>query len=249
SSSFNSSYSGSSSSSTKTGSGTTGTSSCRFGSTMELEDVIEVEDTVESEDETVPASVYEVGESSTTPFLREDSDGDLCLKKDRMRLSMFRLKMRRVHHLSRKDLLNHASKVYTFDSRCCRRMIKESIDAAIAAERARHVNARDDARGYGPVRGQDVAPVVRNECAKGKKVKFTAATLQGPVLTWWNSKTATIESAKIKGYIRGLSDKIKGEVTSSRPASLNEAVRMAYKLMEQKSQAKDERVLKGKKQK
>ncbi|GJT21813.1 reverse transcriptase domain-containing protein [Tanacetum coccineum] len=35
----------------------------------------EVEDTVESEDETVPASVYEVGDSSTTPFLREDSDG------------------------------------------------------------------------------------------------------------------------------------------------------------------------------
>ncbi|GJV44143.1 hypothetical protein Tco_1428679 [Tanacetum coccineum] len=33
------------------------------------EDVIEVEDTVESEDETVPASVHEVGESSTAPFL------------------------------------------------------------------------------------------------------------------------------------------------------------------------------------
>ncbi|GKF30101.1 hypothetical protein Tco_0096443, partial [Tanacetum coccineum] len=35
----------------------------------------EVEDTVESEDKNVPASVYEVGESSTAPFLREDSDG------------------------------------------------------------------------------------------------------------------------------------------------------------------------------
>ncbi|GJS13808.1 hypothetical protein Tco_0408280, partial [Tanacetum coccineum] len=30
---------------------------------------------VESDDETFPASVHEVGESSTTPFLREDSDG------------------------------------------------------------------------------------------------------------------------------------------------------------------------------
>ncbi|GJY38351.1 hypothetical protein Tco_0424715 [Tanacetum coccineum] len=29
----------------------------------------------ECEDETVPASIYEVGESSTAPFLREDSDG------------------------------------------------------------------------------------------------------------------------------------------------------------------------------
>ncbi|GKC40795.1 hypothetical protein Tco_1053179 [Tanacetum coccineum] len=39
------------------------------------EDVIEVENTIESEDETVPASAHEVGESSTAPFLREDSDG------------------------------------------------------------------------------------------------------------------------------------------------------------------------------
>ncbi|GJQ89144.1 reverse transcriptase domain-containing protein [Tanacetum coccineum] len=40
-----------------------------------------------------------------------------------------------------------------------------------------------------------------------------------------------------------------GEVTSSKPADLNEAVRMTHKLMEQKSQAKDERILEGKKQK
>ncbi|GJX13624.1 hypothetical protein Tco_0205382 [Tanacetum coccineum] len=39
------------------------------------ENVNKVEDTVESEDETVPASVHEVGESSTAPFLQEDSDG------------------------------------------------------------------------------------------------------------------------------------------------------------------------------
>ncbi|GJY96060.1 hypothetical protein Tco_0512421 [Tanacetum coccineum] len=44
-------------------------------SESEPEDVIEVENTIEHEDETVPASVHEVGESSTAPFLREDSDG------------------------------------------------------------------------------------------------------------------------------------------------------------------------------
>ncbi|GKA04052.1 hypothetical protein Tco_0676833 [Tanacetum coccineum] len=41
----------------------------------EPEDVIEVKDTVDPEDETVPASVHEVGESSTASFHREDSDG------------------------------------------------------------------------------------------------------------------------------------------------------------------------------
>ncbi|GJR55770.1 hypothetical protein Tco_1406291 [Tanacetum coccineum] len=46
-------------------------------SESEPEDVIEVEDTVEPKDETIPASVHEVGESSTVPFLQEDSDGML----------------------------------------------------------------------------------------------------------------------------------------------------------------------------
>ncbi|GKB57276.1 hypothetical protein Tco_0913462 [Tanacetum coccineum] len=44
-------------------------------SESEPEDMIEVEHTVESKDETIPASVHEIGESSTAPFLREDSDG------------------------------------------------------------------------------------------------------------------------------------------------------------------------------
>ncbi|GJS68397.1 retrovirus-related pol polyprotein from transposon TNT 1-94, partial [Tanacetum coccineum] len=44
-------------------------------SDSEPEDVIVVEDMVEPEDETVPTSVYEVGESSTASFHREDSDG------------------------------------------------------------------------------------------------------------------------------------------------------------------------------
>nr|GEY98011.1 putative reverse transcriptase domain-containing protein [Tanacetum cinerariifolium] len=44
-------------------------------SESEPKDVIEVEDPIESEDKTVPASVHEVGESSTSPFFREYSDG------------------------------------------------------------------------------------------------------------------------------------------------------------------------------
>ncbi|GJS57108.1 hypothetical protein Tco_0651892 [Tanacetum coccineum] len=197
-----------------------------------------------------------------------------------------------------------------------RQMIKESVDAAITAEQARHVNAGNDARGSRPVRCQDAAPAVRectcagfmkcnptsfhgtegaielqrwfektksvfriSECAEEKKVKFAAATLQGPALTWWNAKVATMgletvkeynivaytqrfnelalicprmvepERVKVDAYIRGLTDNIKGEVTSSKPANLNEAVRMSHKLMEQKSQAIDERILEGKKRK
>ncbi|GKG13989.1 hypothetical protein Tco_0350949 [Tanacetum coccineum] len=31
-----------------------------------------------------------------------------------------------------------------------------------------------------------------SECAEGKNVRFAAATLEGPTLTWWNSKIATL---------------------------------------------------------
>ncbi|GKA11290.1 hypothetical protein Tco_0690723, partial [Tanacetum coccineum] len=44
-------------------------------SESEPEDAIKVENPIEHEDETVPASVHEVGESSTAPFLHENSDG------------------------------------------------------------------------------------------------------------------------------------------------------------------------------
>ncbi|GJU26397.1 putative reverse transcriptase domain-containing protein [Tanacetum coccineum] len=57
------------------------------------------------------------------------------------------------------------------------------------------------------------------------------------------------DQKKIEAYIRGLSENIKGDVTSSKPASLNEAVRMTHTLMEQKVQAKAERVAEGNKRK
>nr|GFC21606.1 hypothetical protein [Tanacetum cinerariifolium] len=44
-------------------------------SESEPKDVNEAKNSIEHEDETVPNSVHEVGESSTVPFLHEDSDG------------------------------------------------------------------------------------------------------------------------------------------------------------------------------
>nr|GEU89734.1 putative reverse transcriptase domain-containing protein [Tanacetum cinerariifolium] len=173
-----------------------------------------------------------------------------------------------------------------------RRMIKESVDAAIAAERARHANAVNDARWSGPVRGQDVVPVVCectfagfmkcnltafhgnegtvelrrwfektksvfgiSECAEGKKnlkvkeYNIVAYTQRFNELALMCPRMVKPERVKVDAYIRGLTDNIKVEVTSSKPANLNEAVRVAYKLMEQKSQARDERILEEKKQK
>nr|GEZ40196.1 retrotransposon protein, putative, Ty3-gypsy subclass [Tanacetum cinerariifolium] len=57
------------------------------------------------------------------------------------------------------------------------------------------------------------------------------------------------EKKKVKLYIKGLLEIIKGETTSSRPVTLNEAMCMAHTLMEQKIQTKIERIAKGLKRK
>ncbi|GJR73068.1 reverse transcriptase domain-containing protein, partial [Tanacetum coccineum] len=197
------------------------------------------------------------------------------------------------------------------------RMIKESVDEAITVERERQVKVRNDASGSRPVRGQNTAPVVRectfarfmkcnptvfcgiegaielqrwfektesvfgiSECAKGKKTEMKQLMtaefclieeIQRLENELWNLKVKEYdivaytqrfnelalmcprmvepERVKVDAYIRGLTDNIKGEVTSSKPANLSEAVRMAHKLMEQKSQARNERILEGKKRK
>nr|GEZ49159.1 putative reverse transcriptase domain, ribonuclease H-like domain protein [Tanacetum cinerariifolium] len=54
---------------------------------------------------------------------------------------------------------------------------------------------------------------------------------------------------KVELYIKGFPEIIKGETTSSRPATLNEAVRITHALMEQKIQAKNERIAEGIKRK
>ncbi|GJZ68306.1 putative reverse transcriptase domain-containing protein [Tanacetum coccineum] len=55
------------------------------------------------------------------------------------------------------------------------------------------------------------------------------------------------EKKKVELYIKGLPKIIKGETTSSRPTMLNDVVCMAHTLMEQKIQAKNERIAEGNK--
>nr|GEY77857.1 hypothetical protein [Tanacetum cinerariifolium] len=59
-----------------------------------------------------------------------------------------------------------------------RRMITESVDVAITVERARQANAKNDARGSGPVRGQDAAPAIR-ECTFAGFMKCNPAAFHG----------------------------------------------------------------------
>nr|GEZ43203.1 reverse transcriptase domain-containing protein [Tanacetum cinerariifolium] len=188
------------------------------------EDATEVENTIDHEDETVPASVHEIGNEARSNV----EQGMATMEKLVERLGNVEEKA---------EIMPLKSTPLSQDA--IRRMIKESVDAAITAERARHANARNDARGSGPVRGavklqrwfEKTESIFRiSECAEGKKVKFAAATLQGPDLTWWNAKVATM----------GL------ETVNKIPWT---EMKQLMTLMEQKSQARDERILKGKNQK
>ncbi|GKD68592.1 hypothetical protein Tco_1322682, partial [Tanacetum coccineum] len=84
---------------------------------------------------------------------------------------------------------------------------------------------------------------------KVKEYNIVAYTQRFNELALMYLRMVEPERVKVDAYIQGLTNNIKGEVTSSKPANLNEAVRMAHKLMDQKSEARDERILEGKKRK
>ncbi|GKB74008.1 hypothetical protein Tco_0935420, partial [Tanacetum coccineum] len=73
-----------------------------------------------------------------------------------------------------------------------RRMIKESVNVAIAVERARYANTGMVLEGLDQL-GVKMSHLLFMSVLllEGKKVKFVAATLQGPTLTWLNAKVAT----------------------------------------------------------
>nr|GFA76041.1 reverse transcriptase domain-containing protein [Tanacetum cinerariifolium] len=65
------------------------------------------------------------------------------------------------------------------------RLVTERVNAALEEERAGRVNEGGD--------GSNSEMVFSiSDCAKRNKVKFSAATLQGRALTWWNSQVATL---------------------------------------------------------
>nr|GEW91049.1 hypothetical protein [Tanacetum cinerariifolium] len=204
-------------------------------SVSEPEDAIEVENPIEHEDEIVPGSVYEVGESSTVPFLHKDSDGLLLglIRRDinslfgQMASLSRRLRGREMAHAlvekegKAKDefydklILDLEGKVE------CKKLKKELEEARIM-----------------PLKSAPMTPAAIRRMIKENVDAAIAA------------KRATHANVKLEArmlhLLLGLTNNIKGEVTSSRPANLSEAVCMAHKLMDQNSQARDERILKGK---
>nr|GEV86449.1 putative reverse transcriptase domain, ribonuclease H-like domain, aspartic peptidase domain protein [Tanacetum cinerariifolium] len=197
-------------------------------SESEPEDVIKVEDTIESEDETVPASIHEAGNEVRSSVEQGMAVMEKLVEKlgnaeEKAECKKLKKELEEVRGFVFKERPNEAIDVPVENKKSpssepqdllfvpltqaaiCR-MIKESVDAAIAAERARHANARNDARGFGPV----------------KEYKIVAYTQRFNELALMCPRMVEPESVKVDAYIQGLTDNIKGKVTSSKPANLNE---------------------------
>ncbi|GKA37210.1 hypothetical protein Tco_0723775 [Tanacetum coccineum] len=86
-----------------------------------------------------------------------------------------------------------------------------------------------------------------SDCKERDKVKFATVTLQGRALTWWNGRIASMGIDATNGT--PWTENIRRDVTSSRPASIDEAIRMAYQLMGQIIQDKSGEVSEGEKRK
>nr|GEW30321.1 putative reverse transcriptase domain, ribonuclease H-like domain, aspartic peptidase domain protein [Tanacetum cinerariifolium] len=199
------------------------------------------------------------------------------LKKDQMKLSMFRLMMRRVHHLSRENILEIHSSLDSI-------MFEKTESVFEISDYAEGKNVKFVAATLeGPtltlwktnVATIGLETVNQMPWTEMKQLMTTEFYLIEEVQRMehklWNLKVINYDvvaytqkfneltlmcpimvetkHVKVDAYIRGLTNNIKGELTSSKPTDLKEAVYMAYKLMEQKSQARDARILEGKKKK
>ncbi|GJW46093.1 hypothetical protein Tco_0077739 [Tanacetum coccineum] len=113
------------------------------------------------------------------------------------------------------------------------------------------------------------------KCAKDDKVKFAMWHFEGRALTdeqevWtltlkgddieaYNNRFHELalmchelvptEKKKIERYVRGFPERIKGNITSSKPATLHEAINMARELVEQSVQGRAARISESNKRK
>ncbi|GKF14279.1 hypothetical protein Tco_0055741, partial [Tanacetum coccineum] len=132
-----------------------------------------------------------------------------------------------------------------------KKLVVDSVAAALEAQAANMPNADNTNRNPEPRE----APVARYNCTEDCKVKFATGTLIEEALSWWNSFAQPIgieEAYKItwelatlcptmvpdsekmmEVFIGGLPQSIEGNVTASKPQTLEEAINIAQRLMDQ----------------
>ncbi|GJX40131.1 hypothetical protein Tco_0255121, partial [Tanacetum coccineum] len=97
-----------------------------------------------------------------------------------------------------------------------------------------------------------------SNCTVACQIKFSTCTLQGNALTWWNSHVRTElalmcsrmfpeESNEVEKYAGGLPDMIQGSVMASKPKKMQDAIKFATELMDQKIRPGEKKPYRGSK--
>nr|GEY08069.1 hypothetical protein [Tanacetum cinerariifolium] len=174
------------------------------------DDEIKVENPIEHEDETVPASVHSVEKGTAAMGKLVEKLGNT---KDKVACKKLKKELKEARGFMLKERPNEAINVPIEDEKsyvsepimppksapmtqaAIRQMIKDNVNAAIAAERARQANVKNDASGSGPTRGQDAAPTVR-ECTFSGFMKCNRDVFRGVEgaveLRRWFEKTKSV---------------------------------------------------------
>ncbi|GJS78986.1 putative reverse transcriptase domain-containing protein [Tanacetum coccineum] len=207
-------------------------------SDSEPEDVIEVEDTVEPEDETVSASIHEVGDriaSLSRRLCGRDTAHALVEKKGKAKHKYYGKLIL--------DLVNEVRSSVEEGTAAMENLVRKLGNAL---ERAECKKLKKEL-GWTEMKKlmtpefclAEELHRMENELwnLKVEEYNMVAYTQTFKELALMCPIMVESESVKFEAYIRGLSDTIKGEVTSSKSTNLNKAVCMAHKLMEQKLQA------------
>nr|GEZ27518.1 hypothetical protein [Tanacetum cinerariifolium] len=126
--------------------------------------------------------------------------------------------------------------------------IKRLIADAITQDRATRGTTGEASRSGGNNSNQGRAPPV-HECTYSNFMKCNPTTFKGVEGAVELCLCRSERKKKVEAYIHGLPEIIREETTSPRPIVLNEAVKMAHTLMEQKLVAKAKRIAESNKQK
>ncbi|GJR75498.1 putative reverse transcriptase domain-containing protein [Tanacetum coccineum] len=232
----------------------------------------------EHEDETVPVSVYEVGESSTATIPREDGDRLLLAYEMRFDFLFSRSMEKLVEKLEnvkekaeckklkketrRSKVEQHIPSGFVFEERP-----NEAIDVPIEDEKSPlseprgsppdvQANVRNDASRSGPVRGRDTAPAAR-ECTFAGFMKCNPAAFHGVEgaveLRRWFEKTESLETVNQMPWTE------MKQLMTAEFCPIEEIQRMEHELWNLKIKEydiqsyvhkfKNERILEGKKRK
>nr|GEU38498.1 hypothetical protein [Tanacetum cinerariifolium] len=243
-------------------------------SESEPEDANEVKNPIEHEDETIPASIHEIASLSrqlcgheTAYALVEkkekakdefygklilDLGNEVCFSVEQGTASMEKLVEKLDNAKDKVNVRNEASGSGPARGQDAAPAAHEGTFAGFMKCNPTAFRGTEGAvellRWFEKLRVFLKSVNVRRE-KKVKEYNIMAYTQRFNELALMCPRMVELERVKVDAYIRGLTDNIKGEVTSSRLANLSEAVCMAHYLMDQKAQTRDERILEGKKRK